>query len=72
MAEADDDDDDALVAISPRHYTLEVSVTDGKFSDKTLVSVEVEKPDNSGLAFSKVNKYLRINCQFVQLIQLIH
>ena len=61
VAEAADDEDDALAAISPRHYALEVSVTDGKFSDKTLVSIEVEKPDNSGLAFSKVNKYLHVN-----------
>ena len=59
MAEADDDDD-ALAAISPRHYTLEVSVTDGKFSDKTLVSVEVAKPDNSGLAFSKERYMARV------------
>ena len=56
MAEADDDD----AAISPRHYTLEVSVTDGKFSDKTVVSVEVEKPDNSGLAFSKERYVARV------------
>ena len=42
------------------HHTLEVSVTDGKFSDKAVVNVEVEKSDNSGLAFSKERYMARV------------
>jgi protocadherin Fat 1/2/3 len=42
--------DEEEVAAS-RQYSLDVAVTDGKHTDKTVVYVRVEKSDNSGLAF---------------------
>ncbi len=34
-------------------YNLDITVTDGKFNDRKLLTVNVEKSDNSGLAFAK-------------------
>ena len=47
-------------ATSSRHYTIEVSVTDGEYSDKAAVHIQVEKSDNSGLAFSKERYVARV------------
>ena len=35
------------------YYTLEISVSDGRFSDRCIVKVDVKKSDNSGLVFAK-------------------
>ena len=43
----------AEVTSGPRVHTLEVSVTDGKFSTKAKVRIRVRKSENSGLAFEK-------------------
>ena len=34
-------------------YNLDLTVTDGKFNDRKLLTIDVEKSDNSGLAFAK-------------------
>ncbi|TRY62766.1 hypothetical protein TCAL_04907 [Tigriopus californicus] len=35
------------------NYALEISVSEGKYSDQTVVSINVERSDNSGLVFGK-------------------
>ena len=39
--------------VSQGQYHLDLSVTDGKYHDRKLLKVNVEKSDNSGLAFAK-------------------
>ena len=39
--------------VAQGQYDLDVSVTDGKFNDRKLVTINVEKSDNAGLAFAK-------------------
>lgn len=39
--------------VGRRQYNLDVGVTDGKFNDRKLITINVEKSDNSGLAFGK-------------------
>lgn len=34
-------------------YALEIVVTDGRFSDRCIVKIDVKKSDNSGLVFAK-------------------
>jgi hypothetical protein len=34
-------------------YNLDLTVTDGKFNDRKLLTIDIEKSDNSGLAFAK-------------------
>ena len=41
------------VTNGPKVHTLEVSVSDGKFSSKTKVRIRVRNSENSGLAFEK-------------------
>lgn len=35
------------------YYTLEMGVSDGRFSDRCIVKIDVKKSDNSGLVFAK-------------------
>ena len=35
------------------NYNLDVAVSDGKFTDRCIVKVDVKKSDNSGLVFAK-------------------
>ena len=34
-------------------FNLDVAVTDGKYNDPKLLTINVDKSDNSGLAFAK-------------------
>lgn len=35
------------------YYSLEMAVTDGRFTDRCVVKIDVKKSDNSGLVFAK-------------------
>ena len=41
-------------------YTLDMSVTDGKYSDRCVVKIDVKKSDNSGLVFAKDRYYASV------------
>ena len=42
------------------HYTIDISVTDGKYSDRCVVKIDVKKSDNSGLVFAKDRYYASV------------
>ena len=42
--------------VNHQQYNLDVSVTDGKYNDRKLITINVEDADNAGLAFAK-DKY---------------
>ena len=54
----DSDEGKILVAMEEEigessQYAIDISVTDGKYSDRAVVYLSVEKSDNSGLAFAQ-------------------
>ena len=42
------------------HYNLDVIVSDGKYTDRCIVKVDVKKSDNSGLVFAKDRYYASV------------
>ena len=42
------------------HYSFDVIVTDGKYTDRCIIKVDVKKSDNSGLVFAKDRYYASV------------
>ena len=46
--------------LSRGQYNLDLTVTDGQFNDRKLLTVNVEHSDNSGLAFAKTRYFASV------------
>ena len=48
------------VKVGRQQYNLDVSVTDGKYNDRKLITINVKQADNAGLAFAKDKYYASV------------